>query len=80
MTRPEPRPSTLSSRAQRSHPAIPREARPDHGSEPSTATAQVNFRADAALVRKVKAQLALDGRTMQDLLTAALHDYLTPGG
>ena len=81
MTRPEPRPSTLSSRAQRSHPAIPREAR-DVPSDTAAASSsgggnqQVNFRADGVLVRQVKAQLALEGRTMQDLLTGALHDYL----
>jgi len=83
MSRPEPRPSTLSSRAQRTHPAIPREARDDAPTTGTTATPsgggtqqQVNFRADAVLVRKAKAQLALEGRTMQDLLTGALHDYI----
>lgn len=78
--RPEPRPSTLSSRAQRTHPAIPREARSDaptsESAAPAAGTQQVNFRADTTLVRNVKAKLALDGRTMQDLLTAALNDYI----
>ncbi len=76
--RPEPRPSTLSGREKRSHPAIPREARdtPAAGAAPPAATQQVNFRADVELVRQAKARLALEGRTMQDLLTAYLHEWL----
>ena len=79
--RPQPRPSTLTSRPQRRHPAIPAEARPA-AAQQSTApasgaeTQQVNFRADRELVRKVKARLALEGRSMQDLLTEYLRDWL----
>ena len=79
--RPEPRPSTLTTRPRR-HPAIPAEARAtrqsaaasgDHGAK---TTQQVNFRADRDLVRKVKARLALEGRSMQDLLTEYLRDWV----
>lgn len=79
--RPEPRPSTLTGRGQRSHPAIPREARSEPTAGPTAAeakpTQQVNFRADVELVRQVKARLALQGRTMQDLLTDYLRAWLT---
>ncbi len=77
--RPEPRPSTLSGREKRTHPAIPREARdttPAAAAPPAAATQQVNFRADVELVRQVKARLALEGRTMQDLLTEHLRAWL----
>ena len=78
--RPEGRPSTLSDRAKRSHPAIPREARdapPAAVAPPAVVTQQVNFRADVELVRQVKARLALEGRTMQDLLTGHLRPWLS---
>ena len=77
--RPEGRPSTLSDRAKRSHPAIPREARdaPAAVAPPAVVTQQVNFRADVELVRQVKARLALEGRTMQDLLTGHLRAWLS---
>ncbi len=76
--RPQPRPSTLSGRANRSHPAVPREARDvtPTPAAPAAATQQVNFRADVDLVRQVKARLALEGRTMQDLLTAYLREWI----
>ncbi len=78
--RPQPRPSTLSGREKRSHPAIPREARdtqkPSPAAPAAAATQQVNFRADVELVRQVKARLALEGRTMQDLLTSYLRDWI----
>ncbi len=78
--RPQPRPSTLSGREKRSHPAIPREARDTQNPSPvapaAAATQQVNFRADVELVRQVKARLALEGRTMQDLLTAYLREWV----
>jgi uncharacterized protein (DUF4415 family) len=76
----------LTNRPQRHHPAIPAEARSaaaqqstpiGNGAEDSKITQQVNFRADRELVRKVKARLALEGRSMQDLLTEYLRDWLT---
>lgn len=81
--RPQPRPSTLTTRAQRHHPAIPAEARTapaqqSGGDDDSNTTQQVNFRADRELVRKVKARLALQGRSMQDLLNEYLRDWLGP--
>lgn len=86
--RPQPRPSTLTTRAQRHHPAIPFDARTDSpaqrsatpsGGDDSASTQQVNFRADRELVRKVKARLALEGRSMQDLLNEYLRDWLGTG-
>jgi len=83
--RPQPRPSTLTSRLQRHDPAIPVEAgtaaaqqstAPGGGAEDSKTTQQVNFRADRELVRKVKARLAVEGRSMQDLLNEYLRDWL----
>ncbi len=43
---------------------------------PSESLTQASFRTDAELLRKVKAKLALEGRSLQDLLNGFLHDWV----
>jgi hypothetical protein len=83
--RPEPRASNLTRRL---HPAVPVDARAaivetsSSGPEPrdaeksAPALAQVNVRIEKELVRRVKARLAIEGRTMQQLLGEFMQEWV----